>query len=134
MRRLNSLRGNRSASGGSASMQAITRVNSEQASKVQSLEPTGLRNREGRSAAGKQPTRAPAASAGVVEMACMQGVVRNVGPARGTRSCALELCSDHGSRSSSDRLIVVMKRRNGRGAKEPDFGVLVKRHKVRGLT
>ena len=40
-------------------MQAVTRVKLEQASKVKVWMPTRLNNGEGRSAPGKQPTRAP---------------------------------------------------------------------------
>jgi hypothetical protein len=114
-------------------MQAVTRVNSEQASKVQSQVPTGLRYREGRCATGKQPTNASVATAGVVETACTQGMVRNVGDSRDTRSCVLKLWHDHRSWGMSDRLIVVRKRRNRCGAKGPDFGVLVKKSEGRGL-
>lgn len=134
MRRLNSLRGKRSASGGSASMQAVTRVNSEQASKVKMRVPTGLRYREGRCVVGKQPTFAPATTAGVVETACGQ----RHGAQRG-RSLHDEgklrprTVESHRSAVMSDRLIVVLKRRNGRGAKGPDFGVLAKASQGRGL-
>ena len=114
-------------------MQAATRVNSEQASKVQSWAPTGLRNREGRRAAGKQPTCAPAATAGVVETACRQGVLRNVGDPRGGRGCARRRREERRPSGESDRLIVARKRRNGRGAKGPDFGALVKEPEGEGL-
>ncbi len=92
-----------------------------------------MRNGEGRRAVGKKPTHAPAASAGVVGTACWQGMLRNVGEPRSGRSRALQPCRKHGLSGKSDGLIVVKKLRNGSGAKEPDFGVLPRESKARGL-
>jgi len=52
-------RGQSSTKGGDATVWAATRVNPEQASKVQSRTPTRLRYGEGRGVSGKRSTRAP---------------------------------------------------------------------------
>ena len=58
--------------GGSASMQAVTRVNVEQASKRVMRKPTRLYFGEGCDLLGKRAISAPRGSAGVMTMACMQ--------------------------------------------------------------
>ena len=54
-------RGQSSTQGGDATVQAATRVNAEQASKVKIGAPIRLRYGEGRCASGKRSTRAPLA-------------------------------------------------------------------------
>ena len=65
--------------GGSASMQAVTRVNAEQASKTLLQEPTRLRNGEGRRYLEEtqlERAKNPDNPAGVVAMACMHMEIR----------------------------------------------------------
>ena len=103
-------------------MQAVMRMNLEQASKVQLETPTRLRYGEGRSTLGKQRTRHPAWSPGVVRTACMEGPLRNVGgpgPVRGRNP------QRHGrwrSARASERLIVPVRPGNAGGGKGPRFG------------
>ena len=58
--------------GGSATMQAGTRVNAEQASKRLTRKPTLLSSGEGRRPAGKRATKHRPVSAGVMASACME--------------------------------------------------------------
>jgi hypothetical protein len=54
-------------------MQAVTRVNAEQASKKVMREPTHLNFGEGRRRWGSRAKEAPSDSAGVMATACIQG-------------------------------------------------------------
>jgi len=114
-------------------VQAVTRVNCEQASKVKSRVPTVLRNREGRCVAEEQPTDASATTAGVVQTACMQGMVCNAGDARSSTGGAVQRRRGRRLSGRSDRPIVAQKPGNAGGAKGPDFGVLVKALQGEGL-
>ena len=70
----------RVASGDSASMQAGTRVNAEQAPKRAMRKPTRLNYGEGRRSVDETSDKRPWDSAGVVALACMyMGTDRNTG-------------------------------------------------------
>ena len=74
----------RAAAGGSATIQATTRVNAEQASYTRAAEADPPLKRGRLPAVGKRATRAPTGSAGVLAVACMEeGIGRNTGSPAG---------------------------------------------------
>ena len=125
--------GTMAASGGLAKPRAVTRVNPEQASKVQSRTPTRLIFGEGCHARGRSRQAHPSQSAGVVGMARGEGYLGNVGGPRRARGRGPR--RHHGWRPvrASERPIVLAKPGNAGGGKGPHFGVLLKESRTRRL-
>jgi len=104
-------------------MQAVTRVNTEQAPKRVMRKPTRLRFGEGRRRWGSE-RHPPSGSAGVMAMACMQGKQaqhgkpRTVGP-RESQPATRE--GQAGPDGVAERPVVPMKPGNAGGGKGPWF-------------
>jgi len=118
--------GQKSAKGGPANVRAVTRVNSEQASKVQLWMPSRLRNGEGLHAATKESAEAVAA----IHRGSGDGTYGRLSVQRG-RSAHTRGRGPRQERSfwcarKSERPIVLQKRSNVRGGKGPYFWVLTK--------
>jgi hypothetical protein len=120
------LRGQKYTMGVPANARAVTRVNPEQASKVKMWTPTRLDNGEGRSAEGKEPTRAPFA----VHRGNGNSTWGRSEEQRGKLSLARVRCPRHGVGSwpvrVAERLVVPVKPGNAGGGKGPYFWVLLK--------
>ena len=111
-----------------ASMQAVTRVNAEQASKKVMREPTHLNYGEGRCRWGRRATQAPSGPAGVVATACKQ---RRSSATRETPAVASERQpgareGQAGPHGVAERLVVPGKPGNSGGGKGPQFKADVK--------
>ena len=107
---------------GEATAWAVTRVNAEQASKVKLWPPTLQQTGEGRSGSGAKPNRLDPAT-GVMATARVEGSAGNVGdPDDAPAALAGERRERRRVVRESERPVVAMKRRNGRGAKGPCFG------------
>ena len=91
----------------------------EQASKVTMRMPTLLPFGEGSNERGKQSTRAPARSAGVVGMARRKGGAGNVGDPLGWSLGSIAAAMR--TRWESERVIVLPKPGNAGGGKDPCF-------------
>jgi hypothetical protein len=115
-------------------MRAITRVNPEQASKVQSWTPTRLHIGEGRRAMGQPPTDAPI----VVHRGMGNGTHGRFSGQRGKPLVSERLrrsTRSTGSRlaEASERRIVPLKPGNAGGGKAPRFWVRSKKPRMRRL-
>lgn len=111
-----------------ASMQAVMRMNAEQASKKVTREPIRLNYGEGRRFWGRRATRAPRGPAGVVATACIRRRFE------ATRE-APTVVSEHqlavregraGPYGVAERLVVPKKPGNSGGGKGPQFKADVK--------
>ena len=119
--------------GRSASTQAVTRVNAEQASKLAMRKPTLLAMREGRSRWEARAT-VPAVPPGYVATACVYtGTRRNTGSPP-WRSSELQRDAREGQarpRRVTERLVLPLKPVNAGGGKEPQFKDNAARQRVR---
>ena len=115
------LRGQQAALGGPANLQAATRVNPEQASKVKSRMSTRLNYGEDRRVPEKQPSLA----SGAIRRGNGSGMQRRKRRQRGRPERVGDRCPQRflGERSARDSegLIVLVKPGNSGGGKEPYF-------------
>lgn len=109
-------------------MQAVTRVNAEQASKRVTREPTHLNFGEGRRCWGRRATHAPSGPAGVMATACIQrrfDATREAPAVVGEHQPATRE-GWAGPYGVAERLVVPKKPGNSGGGKGPQFKADVK--------
>ena len=94
--------GTKSALGGRAILQAVTRVKLEQASKVKSWMPTRLLTGEGRTN-GEETDQAPVRSTGVLSTACRKSGLRKFGRPGAGGGRTFSIIYKDGGRSGSRR-------------------------------
>jgi len=94
--------GQKSALGGRAILQAVTRVKLEQASKVKSWMPTRLLTGEGRTN-GEETDQAPVRSTGVLSTACRKSGLRKFGRPGAGGGRTFSIIYKDGGRSGSRR-------------------------------
>jgi hypothetical protein len=109
--------------GDSASVQAVTRVNAEQASKRTMRGPTRLPYRGRLTRLGERASSAPSRCAGVVATACTQGKRTQHGKPHGVISDDQPDAREGqaGRLGVTERLVVLLKPGNAGGGKEPQF-------------
>ena len=109
--------------GDSASVQAVTRVNAEQASKRTMRRPTRLPYRGRLTRLGERASSAASRCAGVVATACTQGKRTQHGKPHGGISDDQPDAREGqaGRPGVTERLVVLLKPGNAGGGKEPQF-------------
>lgn len=125
--------GTMAVKGGLATSWAATRVNPEQAPKVQSWTPTHLRYGEGHSVRGRNRHAHSTRSTGVVGVAREEGCLGNVGGPQCRRGRDPQCPGRGHGLGASERPIVPRKPGNAGRGKGPHFGALLEQPRAGGL-